>query len=180
MARGCDARRTRTLVIVSVREWGGENEPLKCDGGEEGLRSSVASSSSSKKSAHAMTGESGLSGIRQLTASRKPYLICDGRVNASGLASRPARRFKAEGHQRLATDVDRANEILFPNPRCVCVTWVESRDGFERGGPLLSRGSRLFGLYEPERAKSRHFTVSAGRGECCLSVLLASPGLSDD
>ena len=114
MARGCDARRTRTFVIVSVREWGGENEPLKCDGGEEGLRSSVASSSSSKKSAHAMTGESGLSGIRQLTAGRKPYLICDGRVNASGLASRPARRFKAEAVSDSPPTLGEPTKFFFP------------------------------------------------------------------
>ena len=113
MARGCDARRTRTFVIVSVREWGGENEPLKCDGGEEGLRSSVASSSSfSKKSAHAMTGESGLSGIRQLTADRKPYLICDGRVNASGL------------HPGL-------RDVLKQRPSATCYRrWASQRNSF--------------------------------------------------
>ena len=111
MARGCDARRTRTFIIVSVREWGGENEPVKCDGGEEELRSSVASSSSSKKSAYAMTGESGLSGI---TAVRKPYLICDGRVNASGLASRPARRFKAEAISDSPPTLVEPTKFFFP------------------------------------------------------------------
>ena len=60
MVRGCFACKSGMFLIVSV---GGENEPLKglkCDGGEEELRSSVASSSSSKKSAHAITWECGL------------------------------------------------------------------------------------------------------------------------
>jgi hypothetical protein len=47
----CEAERTswEVLVILSVRERGGENGFLKGDWGEEERRSSVASSSSSSK-----------------------------------------------------------------------------------------------------------------------------------
>ena len=60
MVRGCFACKSGMILIVSVEEEKELLKGLKCDGSEEELRSSVASSSSSKKSAHAITGKSGL------------------------------------------------------------------------------------------------------------------------